>query len=848
MFINSVKLKSFKPFSLSNIQQLTLNSSSDTQIFIGDNGSGKSSLLNEVNPYAAIKPTYNKKGLKEIVLTHKGDTYILTSDFSSTAGHHSFQLNGEELNISGTSGIQNELAEYYLGYTSVVHDITHMNYLMCSMSKTERKTLLLDLNPVDLSIVLDKHKTLCSRLREFKNNLSLLHKKKQEVETQLLTSDVRKSLALEKDKLTEIFNSINSELYHLKKVYSSICSDLMDFPDSAVNFDMTKVKPFCNQLTKFLTSCTEITNRETEQLEKEYTSTYAQASTLESEIDNLKASILTITQEIETYVRHIQDLGTDVTIDSLQKELVGLKNKRHTIDLTTRIIPDQVYDYQRSQLLSIIDKLYDYHDRFRNKVPKQQHCDALYKKNLILQSKLSGFNSQLDTTEKTIIELQERLNSIPQRQSQFELSQLCNECEYYNHFESQLLEIRDKLKTLEEMKTFYTKKVTLYTKVTSHLSQLYHQLSDQMFIFSSIVQQLSFTVWNISYEQLQNLYLRDFNKLIQNLQATISESLKVYENNDIDKSIEEITSRITYMMSTGTQSIDILKELAQKKQEDRLRISEKISASEVQHSALFRKTKKYEEFLTWKKRLARLEQDFQKACEYILLTANKKFCQNLISQQQSDLDQVSTKLREIETTIQEQTSLLARLDDIIVTIAGIETQKNDLQIIEYGLSPYTGFLNQNLVDFTNVLLHNVNCILSHVWSYPLQLLPLDASNPFDGIFPIMVDDIVVPDISKLSKGQQAIVNLAWTFAFIFSRKLSDYPIYLDEVDGALDPFHKQKLLEWLQSAMERKYVSQMWLVGHDLVLFNGFNNAEILALMDNNIVQCEKINEHVQFG
>ena len=322
MFINSVKLKSFKPFSLSNIQQLTLNSSSDTQIFIGDNGSGKSSLLNEVNPYAAIKPTYNKKGLKEIVLTHKGDTYVLTSDFSSTAGHHSFQLNGEELNISGTSGIQNELAEYYLGYTSVVHDITHMNYLMCSMSKTERKTLLLDLNPVDLSIVLDKHKTLCSRLREFKNNLSLLHKKKQEVETQLLTPDVRKSLALEKDKLTEIFNSINSELYHLKKVHSSICSDLMDFPDLAINFDMTKVKPFCNQLTKFLASCTDITNRETEQLEKEYTSTYAQASTLESEIDNLKASILTITQEIETYVRHIQDLGTDVTIESLQKEFI----------------------------------------------------------------------------------------------------------------------------------------------------------------------------------------------------------------------------------------------------------------------------------------------------------------------------------------------------------------------------------------------------------------------------------------------------------------------------------------------------------------------------------------------
>lgn len=848
MFIKSAKLKSFKPFSLSNIQHLSLISSSDIQIFIGDNGSGKSSLLNELHPFAAIRPMYNKKGLKEVILVHKKNEFVLTSDFSSASGSHSFKMNDEELNISGTSGIQNELADHYLGYTPMIHDITHMNYLMCSMSKTERKNLLLELNPVDLSLVLDKHKTLCSKLREFKNNISLLHKKKQEIDTQLLSDDVRKSLANEKERLSKIFNSINSEVYHLQQVQQSINQDLTKFPLEVINFKIENVRKECNHITRFLTECQDVVERDDDSLRNEYTQFYSDTKRIETKVTSLKDQMMSISQEIEVYTKHIQDLGTDVSIDSLQKELKYLQTQKQDVNSKTIIIPEEEYEWQAQKIANAIDYLYNYKDRFRNLVVRADQRDAIIKKHYLLRSKLSSHSSKLEGVEKNIKELEERLSTIPQKLNRFELSQICNECEYFDHFESQLVEITDKLKNLETLRFHYFTKVSKYTKIVEICENFYRQFSDQFDVFSKIVELFAYTAWGFDYKTLRLTYLSDFNQLIQNLKMSVSESPKVYNNNKLDKKIEEINSRITYMLSTGTQSIDILKDLANKKYQDLMSAQDQLQLVENEYSVALINTKKYDEFLVLKSKFNQMESNFKFYTEYVILKANHVFCNQLLSERHTELNKVNVKLLEIENTIQDQAALLARLEDTLITMSSIETQKSELQIIEYGLSPYTGFLNQNLVEFTNVLIHNANCILSQVWSYPLQLIPLDASNPFDGIFPVMVDDIAVPDISRLSKGQQAIINLAWTFAFIFSKKLSDYPVYLDEVDGALDPFHKQKLLEWLQTAMERKYVSQMWLVGHDLVLFNGFNNAQILALMDNNVVQCEKINEHVNFN
>lgn len=87
MYIKSIELSKFIPFGLAQIRKLQATFHSQIQIFIGTNGSGKTSLLNELHPLPAIRSSYKKQGYKKLVIEHEGNEYILTSDFPIKQKH-----------------------------------------------------------------------------------------------------------------------------------------------------------------------------------------------------------------------------------------------------------------------------------------------------------------------------------------------------------------------------------------------------------------------------------------------------------------------------------------------------------------------------------------------------------------------------------------------------------------------------------------------------------------------------------------------------------------------------------------------------------------------------------------
>ena len=107
MYIKSIELSKFIPFGLAQIRKLQATFHSQIQIFIGTNGSGKTSLLNELHPLPAIRSSYKKQGYKKLIVEHEGNEYILTSDFSDKTKAHSFIKNGEELNLTLVESNQN---------------------------------------------------------------------------------------------------------------------------------------------------------------------------------------------------------------------------------------------------------------------------------------------------------------------------------------------------------------------------------------------------------------------------------------------------------------------------------------------------------------------------------------------------------------------------------------------------------------------------------------------------------------------------------------------------------------------------------------------------------------------
>lgn len=846
MRISSMELKNFKPFSLSDIQHLTMYPTSDIQIFIGDNGSGKSSLLNELHPLAAIKPMYNKKGLKQIKLIHDSKEYILTSDFSNSAGAHSFVVDNTELNISGGAGIQNELVEYHLGYSDLIHDITHLNYKMCKMSKTDRKSLLLNINPVDLSLVLEKHKAICSKLRECKNNLTLLHKKKQEIETQLLSKDIRVSLQKERDKYLVQYNSLNSEIYHLQQLLKDINVSLRDYHNVDENIvDIKQLKDTFKEMNVFLSDCKDIKKRDSESIENITSSLTMERQYIEKDSEQYKERILTITQEIQTYVKHIEELGTGVTVESLEAELVRLRQNKVDIDSTLPVIPEDQYDFHISSVNSAINYIYQYKETYGKFTIQEKSINPFRQKLMSVQFKVSSFSKKLIEIEEKLNELNVQFSTIP---NQVDIFDICGECEYFKHFHTQLLTIGDKKETLLKLKTYYSKKMDIYSRVEEKLSAFFERASDAYADMLYIGTYLDNTIFRTSYETFRQMYVLDFNRIILRLKSTVTQAPHVYNNQKLDKQIEEISSRIIYMLSTGTPSIDLLKELTQKKKLELdstwtqlNKVSDKLQTCEQKYY-------KHKEFLYWLNTLSAYQEQLSQYMNFTILKANKDFCLRLIETKQSELAILNSTLLDIDNTLKDQESLLIRLKDTVSTIKEIEETKKNFQIIENGISPYSGFPHKQMIDYINVLIHNVNYVLSQVWTYPLQINTLTEDTTLDCTLSIMVDDILVPDISRLSKGQQAIVDLAFVFAFMISKKIVDYPLFLDEILDGLDPTHTERTLEWLKSLTDNGYTSQMWLVHHEAVLFDFFQQCEILSLMSNNIVQCEKINTHVSFN
>ena len=116
MYIQSLELYHYLPLMHQGTNRLTIPLFGKVNIVTGDNGSGKSSLMRELSPFASTKSDYDKDGYKKITITHDGHTFELSSNFSR-ASIHSFIRDGEELNLSGTGDVQNDLCRKHFGLT-----------------------------------------------------------------------------------------------------------------------------------------------------------------------------------------------------------------------------------------------------------------------------------------------------------------------------------------------------------------------------------------------------------------------------------------------------------------------------------------------------------------------------------------------------------------------------------------------------------------------------------------------------------------------------------------------------------------------------------------------------------
>ena len=252
MKITRLILKKFKPTMHCGVDFVDIGIDKDTCIMIGKNGSGKSMILSELTPIPAVKTMYEKKGMKQIYIDHGNSSYILTSDFTTTTNNHSFVKNNEELNISKNQPVQLDLIAKEFQLTPLMSSIIDFSNKVCTMTRNQRRDLIMSLYPNDLSFILQKHKVTASKMRELKANLKMLQQRKADLKNKLLSKDNLNELTKLKEELLAGNTAMDKIIFICDNEIDSLSNeqrqltvpiyDAMDYYDTLKNeWNNTKV-------------------------------------------------------------------------------------------------------------------------------------------------------------------------------------------------------------------------------------------------------------------------------------------------------------------------------------------------------------------------------------------------------------------------------------------------------------------------------------------------------------------------------------------------------------------------------------------------------------------------------
>lgn len=146
-------LENYIPLQKNGINYVELDLAHMVNLFVAQNGVGKTSILKECNQLPPESADFEAGGRKYGEWKIEGKHYIFDSHTGVSDGH-SFKLNGEELNKGGTFMAQKELCwTHFKLDRSRVKFLTGLKVydLFSNLSATRRKEILLWLYPNDTS-------------------------------------------------------------------------------------------------------------------------------------------------------------------------------------------------------------------------------------------------------------------------------------------------------------------------------------------------------------------------------------------------------------------------------------------------------------------------------------------------------------------------------------------------------------------------------------------------------------------------------------------------------------------------------------------------------------------------
>ena len=833
-------LKGFKPLLYGGTHQLELNDMSQIVILSGENGKGKSSVLRELTPYPATRSDYEKNGLKVIEIQHKNDYYVLTSDFSKT-GAHSFIRNNEELNISGTTDVQEDLVQHYFdGFTPLVEKLTSGQCKFSQIGRPERGKIIMATYPSPMLFILEKYKNLMSKIRACNNQLKLMNERKLKLKESFIDDSKLENYNNLRKLMNEALTALDQDIL----IMTQYIQPIMEMPNYKYDFSYTidDVLNKCNDIRDKVyktISCMEDNNIPLPDYAPKI-QTLVQLMEVKIEeakkqLENYNSRGSDILEEIERYNNYLktdreQAIKECESMIETQNSII----KEFTIEDDTPIVDIEEAEQMREASSKIQEQL--------------QYLRSL---NLILWSEEEFISKEreykyLETDMRTLSMDIARLDSDLQKMN-YRLNRYTTHpaaegcvmrCQLRESMDQIIESIKVEIDATSTSKTNFEKDFNLLKKradalkkeledrsparpIIDRFERLTHNKSWGIFICSDV----SFVeAVNTNVSEIWNRYTR----IIKKSEAAD----KVRKAKDMLMVLE---TKLTGLKTDNQPAKQVISETLVKREAELKKITDQKIELSLKLGSEIQQKEHYEAYYSLYESIELLEEKWNKLREHMELKAIVDFVQDEISRMKDTKAQISERLREFDTIAREQENLRTRLnDEIEPIIKDLNEQLRKWKAVEKVLSPTKGIPNERIVKYINAIFLRANAFIKQVWNYDMELEYLKENEECDYTFKVIINgDGIVKDINTCSKGQKEIIDLAIILAICKYRKYSTvFPIKLDEMSSGLSPEHSAKLFEYLGELFHQSNILQAFIVNHDPVITSSYTDASYAVLSE----------------
>lgn len=848
------EIRDFIPFQkVSNIQSLTINWDSNTQVIIGTNGSGKSQLMGTLTPRPLTKRRFGPKGFLRHEIEHRGVTYITQSDFSEKSSPHSFWIvdehgNETNLNEGGSTNVQDELCVKHFGLTQTIDRLVHMSIDFCKMSEGQRESLLTKLNIYDIEFITVHQKNVSSKLRALKANISMLTERKTLLESKMMASDEIAELCEEKDYHKDQLHRISLCEFKIKDTLKDIQThgantSLEDAMRSFTSL-MKRTRGYCDEVVSQVAYLRDGLDPQ-EDLHTQSTRSQIVRQTSQQELSPLDEQLMEQAQEIDSITREIVTIMDDVTIDQVEVRLKALSDELS--EIKDHVCPNPIAPRRLEEAGVQLEILH-------NVVSHFVRCDT----SIVSRSE---YNKRIDIVHNTtdyINDLKGRIDHlIEERDSIINNEQFTpgdipehpcakNQCPLYYTFmmdasrtQGRIDRINTEISSLEntvsEKQTWCEGELEVLSGMGPYMvhldtlegiyracPELRETMPDDVLLTLATSPVSIYTKASTYVEQSKNTH-----------------RVQVLENEIVKEELHKAK-----LLQSSTSESDRLKWILEKKKDAYEELHKKADTLLTTIASCDRVDQKIRTLEEFKHNLEHHDTQFQDGLNHTHQCLEIHVLNTLLKLLRDSSGSHHERLGQIEMILKENDNLRSRYDEEVIALLG--DKQKEYKKYENLLSALDDIPKQYEVTFLNDVITLANKLIAQVFTYDFEIEPKSMDKALTYEFPIIAkkqDD--GPDISEGSSAQQEMVNFTLNIALKVITGFKDYPIMTDECGSTFDPAHKQRLLSLLSSLADHRMMSQLFIINHHAAIHEGLSNAQTLVLEQSNVMVPPVYNEHV---